>query len=146
MRTEQASNTITNTPVIYNTLTLYNSSIDQVHYLCLNMFRIMRPLRLKYKLTINEIIFINGALLYHQHEDSSFSSSSLRKYIRYYNLNKFTYYLNSTLRKGLIMQSDIINGNNRYKLTNLSIEILSQLQTCYDKALKDYCLLYGISL
>ena len=106
----------------------------------------MRPLRLKYKLTINEIIFINGALLYHKHEDSSFSSSSLRKYIRYYNLNKFTYYLNSTLKKGLIVQSDIINGNNRYKLTQLSIEILSQLQSCYDKALEDYSLLYGISL
>lgn len=106
----------------------------------------MKPLRLKYNVTINEIVFINACLLYHQHVNSLFSGNAMRLYVRYYNLNKFNYYLKSAINKELIMQSDIINGTPRYKITSKTIEILSQLQNCYNKALNDYCLLYGISL
>ena len=122
-----------------NTLILNHTSVNEVQYNMFSLFRILRPIRIKYKLTINEIIFLIGALIYHKFVSSLFSASSLRKYVGYFNMNKFNYYLGVLIVKGCIVKNDIIQGTARYKLTELGLSILVQLDDDYNRALYKFC-------
>lgn len=57
----------------YNTLELCNTTGSLSHYIVYNLFRILRPKRKKFNLTINEIIILNGMMLYNKYLGSSFS-------------------------------------------------------------------------
>ena len=46
-----------------NMVELYNSPAPNIHYTLHNLFRGLKTIRRKYRLTINEIIFLNGMYL-----------------------------------------------------------------------------------
>jgi len=56
-----------------NTLELYNTTGSLSQDIVYNLFRILRPIRKKFNLTINEIIILNGMMLYNKYIGSSFS-------------------------------------------------------------------------
>ncbi len=123
----------------YNTVLLYGSIPTLSQYLLYNMFRILRPIRYKYNLTINEIIILNGMVIYNKMVSSSFTANIIKKYIGYFNSNKINYYIKSLEKKGYIVLSDIMaSGYNRYKLTELAIDSIDSITECYQIALEKF--------
>ncbi|MBN1184134.1 MAG: hypothetical protein JXB49_17715 [Bacteroidales bacterium] len=128
---------MTTSPVA-NTLELYNTTGSLSQYIIYNLFRILRPIRRKFNLTINEIIILNGMMLYHKCTGSSFSYSAIIKYVGYFNDKKMRYYFGSLQEKACIVMSDIINGAKRYRMTEKGIEAVRLMEESYDKALYEF--------
>jgi hypothetical protein len=82
-----------------NMLANYNTNATKIHYTLHNLFRGLKSIRRKYKLTINEIMFLNGMYLYCKHVSTCMRQDACLKFIGYYNLNKVKYYLDSLKAK-----------------------------------------------
>lgn len=146
MENKQDLAPIDNTSQPYNALELYNTSGSLSQYIIYNLFRILRPIRKKFKLTINEIIILNGMILYNKYIGSSFSYTAILRFVGYFNDKKMRYYFGSLQEKGCIVLSDVLNGANRYRLTGKGVEALSHMENCYDKTLYEFLNRYGISV
>ena len=129
-----------------NTLELDNTTGSLSQYIVYNLFRIFRPIRKKFNLTINEIIILNGMMLYNKYVGSSFSYSAIIKFVGYFNDKKMRYYFGSLQEKNCIVLSDIFNGAKRYRLTEKGIEAISHMEESYDKALYMFLNNYNISI
>jgi len=129
-----------------NTLELYNTTGSLSQYIVYNLFRILRPILKKFNLTINEIVILNGMMLYNKYIGSSFSYSAILRFVGYLNDKKMRYYFGSLQEKGCISLSDILNGAKRYRLTEKGIEAIRHMEESYDKSLYEFLNNYGISL
>jgi hypothetical protein len=129
-----------------NTLELYNTTGSLSQYIAYNLFRILRPIRKKYNLTINEIIILNGMMLYNKYVGSSFSYSAILRFVGYFNDKKMRYYFGSLEEKGCIVLSDLLNGAKRYRLTEKGIEAIRHMEESYDKSLYQFLNNYNISI
>jgi hypothetical protein len=120
---------------VTDTLELYKTTGSLSQYIVYNLFRIFRPIRKKFNLTINEIIILNGMMLYHKYVGSSFSYSAILRYLGYFNDKKMKYYFSSLQEKGCIVLSDVLNGARRYRLTMKGYDAVSYMKESYDLAL-----------
>lgn len=100
----------------------------------------------KYKLTINEIIFLNGVYLYCKHESTCISQDACHRFIGYYNPNKVNYYIGSLLEKNMIQLAEVIKGYKRYRLTQLGISVIEDINSSFDRCLYDWFNKYNIEL
>jgi hypothetical protein len=146
MTNKQQNMDVETTSQPYNTLELYNTTGSLSQYIVYNLFRILRPIRKKFKLTINEIVILNGMMLYNKYVGSSFSYSAILRFVGYFNDKKMRYYFGSLQEKGCIRLSDILNGAKRYRLTAKGIEAISNIENSYDKSLYEFLNSYSISL
>ena len=129
-----------------NMLEIYNTNAALIQYYIHNLFRGLKPIRRKYKLTINEIIFLNGMYLYCKHVNTCMSQDACLRFIGYYNLNKIKYYIGSLRGKGMIEIAEVINGYNRYKPSILGISVINEINDSYGKCLDEFFNKYSISL
>lgn len=106
----------------------YNINATSIHYILHNLFRGLKPIRRKYKLTINEIIFLNGIYLYCKHISTCISQNAWMKFIGYYNLPKIKYYIGSLQNKEMIQIPEIIHKHKRYKLIPLGISVMKEIK------------------
>jgi hypothetical protein len=143
---KQQDTAIETTSQPYNTLELYNTKGSLSQYIVYNLFRFLRPIRKKFNLTINEIVILNGMMLYNKYIGSSFSYSAILRFVGYFNDKKMRYYFGSLKEKGCIVLSDILDGAKRYRLTEKGIEAVSYMENSYDKALYEFLNSYNISV
>ena len=129
-----------------NILDQYNINATTIHYILHNLFRGLKTIRCKYKLTINEIIFLNGVYLYCKHESTCISQDACLRFLGYYNLSKIKYYINSLLGKNMIQIAEVIKGYNRYKLTPLGISVMDDINGSFERCLYDWFNRYNICL
>ena len=74
------------------------------------------------------------------------SQDACLKFIGYYNLGKIKYYLGSLQKKGMIQIAEIINGYNRYRLTQVGMAVMNELNYGFERCLYDWCQKYNITL
>lgn len=129
-----------------NMLANYHTNASNIHYTLHNLFRGLKSIRRKYRLTINEIMFLNGMYLYCKHISTCMSQDAYVKFIGYYNLNKVKYYLGSLQGKRMIELAEVIKGYNRYKLTVLGISVVNDIDESFERCLYDWFNKYGIGL
>jgi hypothetical protein len=122
----------------------YNTSATSIHYILHNLFRGLKPIRRKYKLTINEIIFLNGVYLYCKHVSTCISQDACHRFIGYYNLGKVKYYLGSLQNKNMIQLAEVIHGYNRYRLTQLGFSVIEDINGNFERCLYDWFNKYNI--
>jgi hypothetical protein len=139
---ENAETTLHNS----NILEQYNIPATNIHYILHNLFRGLKPIRRKYKLSINEIIFLNGIYLYCKHVSTCMSQDACLKFISYYNLSKVKYYIGSLLNKKMIHLAEVIKGYNRYKLTPFGLTVMNEINGSFDRCLYEWCQKYSITL
>ena len=118
---KQEDSAIETTSQPYNTLELYNTNGSLSQYIVYNLFRILRPIRKKFNLTINEIIILNRMMLYNKYVGSSFSYSAIIRFVGYFNDKKMRFYFGSLQEKNCIVLSDMLNGAKRYRLSEKGI-------------------------
>ena len=146
MTDKQANEGALTTEHIRTLLTQYNTSATNIHYTLHNLFRGLKTIRRKYQLTINEIIFLNGMYLYCKHVSTCFSQDACLRFVAYYNLNKVKYYLGSLENKRMIEVAEIIRGNNRYRLSELGINAVNDIDDSFERCLAEWFNKHGISL
>ena len=129
-----------------NIFDLYNIPANNIHYTLHNLFRGLKSIRRKYKLTINEIIFLNGMYLYCKHISTCMNQDACLKFIGYYNLSKVKYYLGSLQNKNMILIAEKIHGYNRYRLTQLGLSVINDINGSFERCLYDWFNKYNISL
>ncbi|NMB83288.1 MAG: hypothetical protein GYA14_15880 [Ignavibacteria bacterium] len=95
-------------------------------------------MRLKYKLTISELVILSGIYCFSRHQATLFSLPMIKRYISYYNYNKARYYIGSLVDKGVICISDFRRDQPLYKLTDKGIEVLNAYQDAYNIAMAKY--------
>jgi hypothetical protein len=144
--TDKQAQTTLETPIPTSNILEYNINATSIHYILHNLFRGLKPVRRKYSLSINEIIFLNGVSLYCRHVNTCISQDACVKFIGYYNTPKIKYYLGSLQTKGMIQIAEIINGYNRFNLTPLGRTVMDELNDGFEKCLYDWFNKYGISL
>jgi len=143
---KQEDTDVTTTSKPDNNLDLYNIPANNIHYTLHNLFRGLKSIRRKYKLTINEIIFLNGMYLFCKHISTCMSQDACLKFIGYYNLGKVKYYLGSLQAKGMIQLAEVIKGYNRYRLTQLGFSVIEDINGSFERCLYDWFNKYGICL
>lgn len=111
-----------------------------------NLFRGLKPVRRKYRLSINEIIVLNGIYLYCKHVNTCMSQDACLRFIGYYNLNKIKYYIGSLRGKGMIEVAEVINGYNRYKISILGLSVINDISEGFDRCLYEWFQKYNICL
>jgi hypothetical protein len=84
--------------------------------------------------------------LYCKHISTCISQDASLRFIGYYNLNKVKYYLGSLQNKNMIQIAEVIKGYNRYKLTQLGIEVMDEIDGSFERCLHDWFSKYNINL
>lgn len=118
-----------------NTLSLLNSECDAIHIILHNAFRLLKPVRRKYGLSVNALIITNGIYIYHKYKGSVITVNSIYQLIGYYNRNRIKFYLSSLLSKGIIMHAEQNKGIDYYKLTDLGIKVMQDFNDTYQEVL-----------
>ena len=108
----------------YNTLELLNTYIDASYIILHNCFRLLKPIRRKYRMSVNECLVLNGVYIYHKYKGSLFTANAIIKFIRYYDSKKISYYVTSLCDKGYIIRSNVIKGVQYYNISELGIAIM----------------------
>jgi hypothetical protein len=129
-----------------NIFDLYNIPANNIHYTLHNLFRGLKSIRLKYKLTINKIIFLNGMYLYCKHISTCLSQDACLRFIGYYNPGKVKYYLGSLQNKNMIQIAEVTKGYNRYRLTQLGFSVIDDINGSFERCLYDWLNKYNITL
>jgi len=129
-----------------NTIELLNTSIDAIHIIYASIFRLMKPIRRKYKLSVNCLLVLNGCYLFHKYNGSLFSLHGLYFWVKYYNRIRLQYYLNYLIGKGYLIQSDIIKNIKYYRLTESGINVMNEFNSSYQEELSKFITDHHISI
>ncbi len=137
---------IMETPIHYDTLSLIGSCVDGVHIILHNIFRMLKPVRHKYRITVNGLMVLNAIYLYHKYKGSLISMHSLYDWFRYYNKPKLQWYVNYLIEQGCIIMSDRVKAVRYYRISEKGIKIMADVNNTYQDILRRYIEDNGISL
>ena len=129
-----------------NTIALLNGEIDAIHILLHNCFRLLKPVRRKYKLSVNACLVLNGVYLYHKFKGSIFSVYGIYKMIGYYNRNRLVYYIGYLVDKDYLCRAEVIKKIQYYKITDKGLQVMNEFYTGYQSILFKWCESKEISL
>jgi hypothetical protein len=109
-------------------------------------FKVCKPLRGKYKLSVNCLLCLSGAFLYGSVLNRSFTRYSLLKFISYYDNVRIGKYMTVLISKGYIEESVINKGHQTYCVSDKGKQVIKELNESYDKELILFCSKYSIVL
>ena len=106
----------------------------------------MRPARLKYHLSCNEILELNGIYLYTILVKSEFTYNNIKNFTGYFNNLKTEYYLNNLKDKGYIKVQRVSGRVIYYRLTEQCNDIIEDIFSNYDESFKKFIEKHNISV
>ena len=108
----------------------------------------MKPARLKYHLSCNEILVLNGIYLYTVLIRSEFTYTNIKRFTGYYNNLKTEFYLNNLKDKGYIKAQRVSTSGKviYYKMTEQCYQTIADIFSNYDIALKTFIEKHNISV
>ena len=121
-----------------------NSALSS--YIFLTLFRVLRPARTKYKLSINLLLVINSCYLYSKHVSETFCIADIVKFNGYYSNNKMRNYFGIIFGRGLFLFVGKVKHGNYYKLDSEAIQIIEEIHSNYNNTLYSFFNRYGIDL
>ncbi len=124
-----------NPPKEYNTLELLNTQVDAVHVIYHNIFRLLKPVRRKYRISVNNLVVLNGCYLFHKYKGSLFSVYAIHKFIGYYNKNKLIWHVEDLINKGCLVKSDAVKGIQYYRMTEKGNTMMIEFNESYQSIL-----------
>lgn len=111
-----------------------------------NAFRQMRPARAKYKLSCNEMLVLNGLVLYSYLINSTFTINGAVRFVGYLNDSKIRYYITALIGKGYINIHRTSGRVVYYRLSVVAFEVINDTFDGYDKRQRAFCEKFNISL
>jgi hypothetical protein len=109
-------------------------------------FKVCKPIRRKYKLSVNCLLVLTGAYCYYQAEDKPFTIHNLYKFVPFFNYTRVKYYIKTLIDKSYLVLSDSYNSYVRYSISLAGLQVIKELNESYDKELVLFCSKYNIEL
>ena len=109
-------------------------------------FKVCRPIRYKYKLTVNAILILNAFYLYSKVFNKGFTRFNLQTFVTYYNHVKIRYYVNLLIDKGYIIESGLYRKKPLYNITLAGVQVIEEMNKSYEDQLYIFCNKYNIEL
>ena len=117
-----------------------------VHIMLHNIFRVLRPIRMNFGLSVNESILLNGIYLYSLTVRGEFTRGTIKEWAGYWNPNKIQYYISSLEKKGVIQVHSSVGKRIYYRITERGIYICSMLLSDYNKIVSTFLSKFNLSI
>ena len=108
-------------------------------------FKVCRPMRYKYHLSVNCLLILSGCYVYNK-VIGSFTLTNIVKFLGYFSSNRTKVYLKVLIDKSYIVISDTRYNKPMYKLSDIGLNVISDLNESYAKELSLFCITYNITL
>jgi hypothetical protein len=117
-----------------------------VHIMLHNIFRVLRPIRMNFGLSVNESILLNGIYLYSLSVRGEFTRGTIKEWAGYWNPNKIQYYISSLEKKGVIQVHSTAGKRIYYRITERGLYICRMLLSDYNKIVSSYLSKFNLSI
>ncbi len=105
-----------------------------------------RPLRIKYGISVNCLLTLNGIYLYCKYVKPVFTWNAVFKFVRYFNTTKTANYLTVLIGKGFI---NVVRESGRvkyYSISSMGNDVIMELNNSYSKEFSLFIDKYDIKL
>ncbi len=109
-------------------------------------FKVCRMPRIRYKLSTNCLLVLNGCYVLSIILGKGYTTTKLRQFLNYYNQTKVKVYIKVLLDRKFIGISYTKGAYIYYNITQLGIKVISDLNTSYEIELRKFLDLYNIVL
>lgn len=100
------------------------------------LFNILKPVRLKYKLSINVLIVLNSCYLYSKLYNEEFYITQIREFLRYYDANFIRRYFKALEFRGCIARAYTDRlGRDVWTLTPKAHLIIQDIERRYEEVM-----------
>jgi predicted transcriptional regulator len=103
-----------------------------------------KRIRDHYKFNPHYITVLMFAYLYTIYKGDDFAYTTLRRFAMYYDHNRLRKYFDGLVSSGIIALAG--SKKNRYKLTNLGLSLIQEINDNYDNFLYSFCQDHNIVL
>jgi hypothetical protein len=111
-----------------------------------NIFRQLKHSRLKYDLSCNDLLVLNGVYLYSLLVKQDFTFNSIKDFVKYYNNKRNEFYLSKLIDRGYITLIRHVNTRNYYRLSLKGYEVINEMFNDYDLIHGKFINQFNISL
>ena len=110
-------------------------------------WKVCRPLRYKYHLSVNCLMVLNGAYVYYNVLNKiPFTKRKLLNFMSYFSGNKLNVYLTVLIAKEFITLSGQLHNRDVYAISPLGLSVIKELNNSYEVELIKFCSLYSVVL
>jgi hypothetical protein len=109
-------------------------------------FKVCRPLRNKYRLSVNTLLCLVSAYCYIHAVNKPFTTTNLLRFAQFFNDKRMKYYVNILMTKGYIIESASKNCYTYYIVSPSGNCLMKELEESYNKELVLFCSKYSIEL
>jgi hypothetical protein len=108
-------------------------------------FKVCRPLRYKYHLSVNCLLILSGCYVYNT-VIGLFTLTNIVKFLGFFSSNRTRMYLTVLVSNGFIVVSGSSYNKPAYKLSKIGLTVIQELNSSYEIELSKFCNTYNIVL
>lgn len=144
---KETDNNTMNT-VKYSAIPVGMPSFDRLkpHIMIHMLWRALKVSRMKYKLTANQCIMINGLYIYSITCRTEFSYRTAEKFVGYWNNLRTKTLIDSLVKRELIVLHSTAGNRIYYRLTPLAYKIGEELFNEYDSTVQKWYAKFNLSI
>jgi hypothetical protein len=109
-------------------------------------FKVCKPFRIKYSLSTNCILVLNGAHLYNTILNKPFTRYNLLKFVSYYDNSRIGKYITVLVEHGFIIPDGLYRNHQMYCISGKGKQVIQELNESYNSELIKFCSLYNIEV
>jgi len=119
-------------------------SIEYPLYIFQLLFNILRPVRLKYRLSINNLIVLNSVYLYSRLEREEFHITQVKEFLRYYNSKYIARYFSVLEYRQCIARAGMKSGHQLWTITPKGVQAIQDIEKQYQENMYLFFDKYGL--
>jgi hypothetical protein len=109
-------------------------------------FKCCRSIRIKYKLSSNCVLVLNGVYVYSKVINQRFTRRKILDFVSYYNIKKIDCYLTVLISKGYVIQSGQRKTLLLYSISPIGLTVINELNQSYQDQFNIFVSKYNIVL
>lgn len=109
-------------------------------------YKVCRPLRVKYNLSANCVMILNGTYVLYKITNKPFTRYQLRSFVSYYNPKYIEKYITVLISRNMITLAGLRATRQLYCISELGLQVISELNKSYKDQLYLFCSKYNIEL
>ena len=131
-----------------NTINTSNNIYSYLHmYMFHLLFCVLRPVKIKYTLSVNLLLVINDCYLYTKlYNTDLFFMSQIIKFNKYYDYKRMSVYFRILEQRSLIIRQNKIRNGYTFKLSPDCINIINEIEESYQGNMYSLLSKYNIVL
>jgi len=109
-------------------------------------YKVCRPLRVKYKLSANCVMILNGCYLLYKLTGKAHTRRQLIQFVSYYNSKYIEKYITVLISRNMISLAGLRATRQLYCISELGLQVINDLNKSYQDQLYLFCNKYNIEL